>query len=124
MPHRVQSTNWNLAHISATQTAPTCGPQTAVQAGMKRASNRSILNSRHIFFETPAHICARTYNWGLAGSHVDEAAVVTLEGDGDRRSGSVTVLGHDQVGLARPRRLLLVGILTVQQDDHVRVLLN
>ena len=45
----------------------------------------------------------RTYTpRGSAGGHVHEAAVVALEGDGDRGGGSVTVLGHDQVGLTGP----------------------
>jgi hypothetical protein len=45
--------------------------------------------------------------------HVDEAAVVALEGDRHGGGGAVTVLGHDEVGLARPRGLLLVGVLAV-----------
>lgn len=40
---------------------------------------------------------------GSALGHVDEATVVTLERDGDRRGGAVAVLGEDQIGLARPR---------------------
>src|SRR5438034_7055439 len=57
-----------------------------------------------------------------AGGHVDEAAVVALERDGDGRGRAVTVLGHDQVRLARPRRFLLVGILAVQEDYDVGIL--
>ncbi|GAA4224364.1 hypothetical protein GCM10023075_19830 [Streptosporangium album] len=43
----------------------------------------------------------RTYKVLLVRGHVDEAAVMALEGHGDRGRGTVTVLGHDQVGLAR-----------------------
>ena len=53
--------------------------------------------------------------WG----HVDEAAVVPLERHRHRRGRAVPVLGDDQVRLARPRRLPLVGIFAVQQDDDV-----
>src|SRR5690606_8047929 len=60
---------------------------------------------------------------GLLG-HVDEAAVVALERDGDGGGGPVAVLGDDQVGLTGARRLLLVGVLAVQQDHHVRILLD
>src|SRR4051794_18691654 len=59
-----------------------------------------------------------------AGAHVHETAVVALERDRDRGRRPVPVLGDDEVRLARPRALLLVGVLTVQQDHHVRVLLD
>ena len=39
----------------------------------------------------------------LHGRHVDEAAVVALERDRDRRGRAVAVLGHDKVCLACPR---------------------
>src|SRR6266568_4739802 len=44
----------------------------------------------------------------------------------DRHGGgrAVPVLGHDQVRLARPRRLPLVRILAVQKDHNVTILLD
>jgi hypothetical protein len=56
--------------------------------------------------------------------HVDKAAVVALEGDGDGGGGPIAVLGHDEVRLPRPWGLPLVGVLPVQKYDYVRVLLN
>ncbi len=39
--------------------------------------------------------------WARSGlAHVDEAAVVALEGDGDGRGRSVAVLADDEVGFA------------------------
>ncbi|MCU1601368.1 MAG: hypothetical protein JWO22_2077 [Frankiales bacterium] len=60
----------------------------------------------------------------LARAHVHEARVVALERDGDDRRRAVPVLGHDEVGLAGARALLLVRVLAVQQQHHVRVLLD
>jgi hypothetical protein len=34
------------------------------------------------------------------------------------------VLGHDEVGFPGPRRLALVGVLAVQEDNNVRILLD
>jgi hypothetical protein len=59
-----------------------------------------------------------------AGSHVDEAAVVPLEGDGHRGDRPIPVFGDDQVGFARTRRLTFVGIFTVQQDNDIAVLFD
>ena len=36
---------------------------------------------------------------------------------------AIPVLGHDQVRLARPRRLLLILVFAVQQDNDVAILL-
>src|SRR6478672_8537733 len=60
---------------------------------------------------------------GVPG-HVGEARVVALEGHHDVLRGTVTVLGDEDVGLAGARGLLVVHVLAVQQDDHVRVLLD
>ena len=59
-----------------------------------------------------------------AVGHVDEPRVVTLEGDRDVTGRAVAVFGHDQVRLAGAGGLLLVGVLAVQQDHHVGVLLD
>lgn len=56
--------------------------------------------------------------------HVGETAVVPLECDGHCRGRAIAVFGYYQVRLASPGRLLLVGILTMQQDDDIRVLLD
>src|ERR1700722_8415022 len=60
----------------------------------------------------------------LAGCHVDEAAVVPLERHRHGRGRAVPVLGDDQVRLARPWRLPLVRIFSMQEDDNIRVLLD
>jgi hypothetical protein len=44
----------------------------------------------------------RPYSARLAGSHVDEAAVVALERDRHDGGRAVPVLGHDQVRLPGP----------------------
>src|SRR5690606_7293258 len=62
--------------------------------------------------------------WLDRGRHVGEAREGALEGNRHRARGAVAVLGDDEVGFARPRRLLLVGRLAVQQDHHVGVLLE
>jgi DNA-binding NarL/FixJ family response regulator len=49
----------------------------------------------------------------LARCHVDEAAVVPLEGDCHRRGRPVPVLGNDQVRLARARRLPFICIFSM-----------
>src|SRR5690606_21074103 len=72
-------------------------------------------------------LCHDGGSWGRSRSclrHVDEAAVVTLERGGDRRRGAAAVLGNDEVGFAGARRLAVVGVLAVQEDDHVGVLLD
>src|ERR1700683_2566643 len=67
----------------------------------------------------------RTYKCAeLAWSHVDEAAVVALEGHRHRRGRAVPVLGDDQVRLARPRRLPLICVFSMQKYDNIRILLN
>src|SRR5215472_2535599 len=65
-----------------------------------------------------------TILWLSAWGHVYEAAVVPLERDGDHRRRPVPVLGDDEVRLARPGRLRLVGVLPVQQDHNVTILLD
>lgn len=60
-----------------------------------------------------------TASGGSDGGHVHEAAVVPLEGDCHGGCRAVSVLRHYQVRLARARRLRLVGILPMEQDDHV-----
>ena len=53
----------------------------------------------------------------LLTRHVHKAAVVPLECHRHGRGRPIPVLGHDQVRLAGPRRLLLVLVLAVQKDD-------
>jgi peptidoglycan/LPS O-acetylase OafA/YrhL len=60
----------------------------------------------------------------LPRRHVDKARIVALERDRHGGGRAVPVLGHDQVSLARSRRLPLVRVLAVQKDHNVRVLLN
>jgi len=60
----------------------------------------------------------------LDAGHVHEPAVVALKRYGYRGRRPVPVLSHDEVGLTGPRRLPLVCVLPVQQDHHVRVLLD
>src|SRR6188508_420352 len=60
---------------------------------------------------------------GVGQRHVDEAREVQLRGHGDRVRRAVAVLGHDEVGLAGPRRLLVVVVVAVKQDHDVRILL-
>jgi len=60
----------------------------------------------------------------LARSHVDEAAVVALEGHRHGRGGAVTVLGDDQVRLAGSRRFTFICVFSMQKYDNVRILLN
>ena len=55
--------------------------------------------------------------------HVGEPAVVAQERHGDGLGGTVAVLGHDQVGLARSL-IVVVEILTVNQNHDVGVLLD
>jgi hypothetical protein len=49
---------------------------------------------------------------------------MTLERHGHDGCRAVPVLGHDEVRLSCPRRLLLVQVLPVQEYDDVRVLLD
>jgi AcrR family transcriptional regulator len=58
----------------------------------------------------------------LRGCHVHKAAVVALERHSHRRRRTVPVLGHDQVRLSRPRRLLFVRIFPVQENYNVGIL--
>jgi hypothetical protein len=51
----------------------------------------------------PARPCEVINQAGSDLGHVHEAGVVALEGDRDRGRRAVSVLGHDQVGLARAR---------------------
>src|SRR5690606_26066028 len=105
-----------LVHREPTARRPTTRPTTAPAAKRIAGGGRP-----------PADVGRRPLLWpgggGLLG-HVDEAAVVALERDGDGGGGAVAVLGDDQVGLTGARRLLLVGVLTVQQDHHVRILFD
>jgi hypothetical protein len=61
---------------------------------------------------------------GLDRRHVDETAVVTLEGNGHGSRRAVPVLGHDQVRLAGSGRLPLIEVLAVKQDHDVSILLD
>jgi hypothetical protein len=45
---------------------------------------------------------------------------MTLEGHGDRCGRPVPILCDNEVGLARSRRLAVVGVLSVQQYHKVR----
>ena len=56
--------------------------------------------------------------------HVGEARVMTLEADDDGLRRPVAVLGDDDVRLAGARGLLVVDVLAMEQDDHIRVLLD
>ena len=53
----------------------------------------------------------------------DDGAIVKGRDD-DRVGGAVSVLGHDEVGLALSGGVLLVGRLAVEQDHHVGILLE
>ena len=64
------------------------------------------------------------YGQESAGGHVHEAAVVALEGHRHRRGRPVPMLGDDHVGFAGARRLALIGILAVQKDNDIAILLN
>src|SRR3954452_10170176 len=61
---------------------------------------------------------------GSAVGEVRETAVVQLVRDGDGTGGTVPVLGEDQVRLAGSGVVALERVGPVQQDDHVRVLLD
>src|SRR5215469_1140232 len=50
----------------------------------------------------------------LVSGHLCEPAVVALERHGHNGGRTISVLGHDQVSLARSRRLPLIGVLAVQ----------
>jgi len=56
--------------------------------------------------------------------HVHKTREVQLGGDGHGIGRAVSMLGHNEVGLARARRLLVVVIVAMQQDDDIGVLLN
>jgi lysophospholipase L1-like esterase len=60
----------------------------------------------------------------LSARHVHEPRIMALERDRHRGGRAVPVLGHDQVRLAGPRRLPLVRILTVQEDNDVAILFD
>ena len=72
-------------------------PATRSRAGSSRSPGQPSRRS-------PA---GRARRVGRSVGHVDEAAVVALEGDGDVAGRTVAVLGHDQVGLAGPRGFLV-----------------
>jgi hypothetical protein len=55
----------------------------------------------------------------LPRGHVDKTRIMTLERHGHGGGRAVPVLGHDKVRLARPHRLLLIEVLTVQEDHDV-----
>lgn len=59
----------------------------------------------------------------LLTHHIHKTRIVALESDSYGRGRAVAVLGHDQVRLAGPRRLLLVLVLAVQKNNDIRVLL-
>ncbi len=54
----------------------------------------------------------------------DETRVVALERDRSRECAAAAVLGHDQVRLAGARRILRAGVLAVEQDDCVGIVLD
>ena len=56
--------------------------------------------------------------------HVDKSRIMALECNRHGGGRAVPVRCHDQVGLAGPRRLPLVRILTVQKDYNVRALFD
>ena len=68
-------------------------------------------------------VAAHRRSGRLDRGHVDEAAVMALERDRHCSGRAVAVLGHDQVRLACSRRLPFVGILAMQQDHYVTILL-
>src|SRR5699024_949382 len=58
------------------------------------------------------------------GREIDEPGVVQLVGHGHGTNGTTTVLGEDDVRLARALMVRLLGVGAVQQHDHVSVLLQ
>src|SRR5690606_32281413 len=58
------------------------------------------------------------------GRHIDEGGVVELGGDGHGPDLAAAVLVDDQVGFAGSRALTLVGVVAVEEDDDVGVLLD
>ena len=59
-----------------------------------------------------------------ARGHRGEAGVLALEGHRDAVGGAVAVLGDDQVGLALARRLRVVDLVPIDEQDHIGVLLQ
>ena len=59
-------------------------------------------------------------------THVVEARVLREEGELGGAGRPVTVLGHDDLGHAAPirRRLLVVGLLSIEEEHHIGVLLE
>src|SRR5260370_40467726 len=56
--------------------------------------------------------------------HVDKTGIMALECHRHGGSRTIPVLGHDQVRLARTRRLLLVLVLAVQKNNDVTILFD
>ena len=109
---------------------PVLEQATSVIGATTRSATRADRSGRDVGTIAPGcrgrdHQCGRTGPVGWSGlGHVDEPRVVALERDGDVGGRAVAVLGEDEVGLARARRLPLVGVLAVQQDHHVGILLD
>src|SRR5689334_23193731 len=85
-----------------------------------RTSGRSSASSRWITCSSSPPTTAAPCSVG----HVDEAAVMALECDGDVRRRAITVLHEHDVGLAGARAFLLVHVLAVDHHDHIRILLD
>src|SRR6266496_1975734 len=60
----------------------------------------------------------------LWSGHVHESRIMALECDRHGGGWAIPVLGHNQIRLARPRRLPLVSVLAVQKDDDVAILFD
>ena len=66
----------------------------------------------------------RTYNRAASVRHIRKSRQMQLMRHGDRFRRPITVLTENQIRLATPRIIAFEGIRPVQQDDHVRILLQ
>ena len=101
--------------VSASERTSRCSPR---RCGEPPVAHLDLDRDREI---PPRSV--RPYTSCSLTCHVYKAAIMALECHGYASSRAVSVLGHDQVRLPRPRRLLLISILTMQKNYYVRVLL-
>src|SRR5690606_11223710 len=97
--------------------------------GRTRGTRSRGRSSHHAAVQRPAQpvggsSSGRSRSWRSRLRHVDESGIVALESDSDRRRRAVAVLRDDQVRLASPWGLLVVGVLPVEEDHNVGVLLE
>lgn len=59
-----------------------------------------------------------------ADCHVHESREMQLRSDGHGVSWPISMLGNNEIRLARPRRLFVVVVVAVQKDDNVGILLD